>query len=389
MNPNPFSPSFAILPSSFFGRTAYIEHYATALDTPNSAYRFFFLTGTRGSGKTSLLHQYELQARERRWDTIKATNIDLLDRLFRYVGLDREGSTVRSLKPSVAIPSLASISLGELSTESAIRQPSSLLSDLLIQKLKGLRTRRGLAIIVDEAQKLKAEDAVLVLHAMQDARLQGLDVSLVLCGLPNAYQRVRAMSDITFARRMKRKKLWTMTKQETLAFLQQSFAALPEIGLTSDQLYGIGSFSGGHPYLLQLLGDNIYHLVEDEYDPFGGMVIPISNELIARAETRSLMEYRDNVLNDVLRGVHPNTRDYLHTAFLLRDEHGRISVSNVSNELGKSARELASTRAAALNTQIVKVAGHGYLRFALPHYEYIFNAFEFEEPETVDDEWEF
>lgn len=47
MHPSPFSPSFAPLPSPFFGRATYIEAYGRSLDEEGSAGRFFFLTGTR------------------------------------------------------------------------------------------------------------------------------------------------------------------------------------------------------------------------------------------------------------------------------------------------------------------------------------------------------
>lgn len=388
MSPNPFSPSFAILPSSFFGRSAYIERFGNALDTPNSAFRTFFLTGTRGIGKTSLLHQYELQAKSRGWDVVKGTNIDALDRLVRYVGLDGKTTRGAALRPSVTVGGVGSASMGEVSTASTSSDPLTLLGMKLVQKVGGFRLKKGLSIIIDEAQKLGKDDAVLITNAVQEVKSQGLPISLILCGLPNAYGRVRSLGDVTFIRRMKREMLWTMTKTETMAFLEQSFSAVPEMRLSGEQVYGIGAFSGGHPYLMQLVGDNVYRLMEVEYSPVAGTSVDVPDELIQRAEESALGEYKANVLDDVLRGVHTGTRDYLATAFELRDEHGRVATGDINKRFGRTAQEMSSIRAAALNTQVISVAGHGLVRFALPQYQYIFEGYEYDEPVASDDEWE-
>lgn len=389
MNPNPFSPSFAILPASFYGRREYIDAYAKALDTPDSAYRFFFLTGTRGSGKTSLLHQYELLAAERRWDVIKATNIDALDRLAYYVGLDKDTSKTGTLEPAVSVAGTANVSLGKLSATSSSRASISMLSMRLIKKLRSLKTKKGLAIIIDEAQKLSREDTVRISNAVQDAKLEGLPVSLVLCGLPSAYRKLRSYKDCTFIRRMKRVKLWAMLKSETLECLKQMFAKLPELSLTDEQLGAMGKFTGGHPYLIQLVGDNIYHLVERELDPLPGMVVSVTDSLIGQAETAALPEYKENILDDVLSGAHKGTVRYIETAFELSDARGRADVAAINARFGKTAREMSAQRSNALNTQVLKMAERGQVKFALPHYELIFELLEHEEAETSDDEWDY
>ena len=40
MHPNPFSPSFSVLPQAFYGRSAYLTRFAEALDDPSSANRY-------------------------------------------------------------------------------------------------------------------------------------------------------------------------------------------------------------------------------------------------------------------------------------------------------------------------------------------------------------
>jgi hypothetical protein len=187
---------------------------------------------------------------------------------------------------------------------------------------------------------------------------------------------------------MRRENLWTMTKSETITFLAQTFARVPEIALASAQMGRMGAFSGGHPYLLQLLGDHLYRLVEEEFSPLAGEVVPVPDWVVDRAEQRSLVEYKENVLDDVLRGVHPKTREYIELAYSLRDHTGLIQTATLNERLGKSARELSTRRASALNTQVIRDAGRGNLRFALPHCEYLFEPYEYSESEVGDDDWE-
>lgn len=129
-----------------------------------------------------------------------------------------------------------------------------------------------------------------------------------------------------------------MTKSETITFLAQTFARVPEIALASAQMGRMGAFSGGHPYLLQLLGDHLYRLVEEEFSPLAGEVVPVPDWVVDRAERRSLVEYKENVLDDVLRGVHPKTREYIELAYSLRDHTGLIQTATLNERLGKSAR---------------------------------------------------
>lgn len=389
MKPNPFSPSFAILPSSFYGRKQYLETYAKALETPGSAYRCFFLTGTRGSGKTSLLYQYGLQASRRRWDVLKATNIDALDLLLEYVGLTEESTKALTLEPAVSVAGSVDVTIGSLKKSSANRQSMSMLSSRLIKKLKSLRVRNGLAIIVDEAQKLKREDTVRISNAVQDAKLEGLPISLVLCGLPSAYRKLRSYKDCTFIRRMKREKLWTMTQAETMGCLRKMFAKVPEISLTDEQMQGIGQFTGGHPYLIQLVGDNLYTLTESELSPLPGTAVSIPGSLIDEAQAQALVEYKENVLDDVLSGVHAGTRTYIETAFSLHDENGYVDTAEINGVFHRDANQMSAQRANAVNTQVLKMAARGKLKFALPHYNLIFEDIPRETPETTDEEWDF
>ena len=389
MHQNPFSPSFSIHPNMFFGRKEQISRFEKALDTPGSADRCFFLTGTRGCGKTSLLHQYALRAANRRWQVIEATSADALDQMLHYVKLDKSTAKSAELVPSVSIAGTAAISLGSVSASSAVENATSLLSQALCKKLRSSKVKRGLAIIIDEAQKIRREEIVHIGNAVQQARTEGLDIALVLGGLPNAYSKIRGYRDCTFLRRMRREELWCMKKSETIDLLVTMFAKVPEIAMNDEQIASIGQFTGGHPYLLQLVGDSIYTLVERSYAPERGMTVAVDDALIAEAQLKALLPYKNNVVDDALTGAHKSTREYIRIAFELRDETGLIKLSDINNRYGDSPANMNSRRAYALNTQVLRPVRRGFLRFALPHYDLAFEDVDPDDERDLDDEWEF
>ena len=388
MHQNPFSPSFSIHPDMFFGRKDYLRKFERALETPGSADRFFFLTGTRGCGKTSLLHQYALLAGKRRWEVVETTSTDALDQLLHYAGLDQTKTAERAIAPEIKAGG-AAVSLGSATSSRVTHESPRLLTRELCRKVRSQKIKQGLAIIVDEAQKIRRDDIVMIGNAVQQARSEGLEVALVLGGLPNAYSKIRAYRDCTFLRRMRREELWCMKRSETLDFLAAMFARVPEISIVEEQIAAIGQFCGGHPYLLQLVGDEVYKAVNRTYAPDAGMTIAVPDALIDEAQDRALIPYKENVLDDVLTGSHESTREYIRAAFDARDATGLINVADVNARIGDTPANMNSRRAYALNTQVLRKAGRGRLRFALPHFERYFSQADDDAEEAYDDEWEF
>lgn len=375
MESNPFVPSFGTHPGNFYGRKAYLSKFEEALDTPGSPWRYIVLTGTRGSGKTSLIAQYAALARKRKWDCLEATSLDALDRLVHYVGLDKRTRKEAAVAPSLSIDGVGSASIGGISKSSESDSSLSLLTHGLCQKL-GSKTfmKKGLLITIDEVQKIKQDDLVRIGNAVQGAKNLGLPVALVVSGLPNSYNRIRRFSGCTFLMRMKRQNLWCMPKSETIECLEGLFAKVPQIAMGKERLVAVGRFTGGHPYLIQLVGSNIYEEVASRYSPRVGMVVEPDDDLIEVAEQRALAEYQANVLKELFRNMRKSTQVYISRAFSLRDpKTGVVKLKDV-NELypGESDDQLDSRRAYAVNTQILRKLRNGYLVFALPHFEYGF-----------------
>ena len=393
MHDNPFYPSFTLRPNQFFGREDYLVPFERALFNENSPDISFILTGTRGCGKTSLLHQFAILAQREHMDVIEATSADALERLRDYAGMRGGTTTKQSISPSLAIGGIGSASLGEISRTTASgseREPDALLGKNLCAKLSRFRLKSGLLVIIDEAQKISDTSLVTIGNAVQQAITTDHRVGLILGGLPQCYTKVRAVKSCTFLHRLKRVNLWCMGVKETIAFLETMFARVPEIGLSEKQIYEAGEFTGGQPYLMQLFGDALYVTVSRELNPIDGTVVAVSEDMLRQAERMALRSYKENVLDNVLSGTREMTRRYIRAAYEERREDGLASTREIAKRLGMTTREANPVRMYALNTQVIQREGRGFVSFALPQCRYIFEPYEYEErPKPRVERWRY
>ena len=158
MRDNPFSPSFSIRPERFYGRAYELGIMRAALGNPDSPNRFLFLTGTRGCGKTSLLHQFALLAkREMKWSVLETTYRDCLEVLRDYAGAHHSTRKGASLNPSISV---AGVSVSALEVSREKTEPlGAHLAQSLVDKLSRKSRKKGLMVIIDEVQKIAEPSA--------------------------------------------------------------------------------------------------------------------------------------------------------------------------------------------------------------------------------------
>jgi hypothetical protein len=171
---------------------------------------------------------------------------------------------------------------------------------------------------------------------------------------------------------MRHERLWCMDIDETLGFLRNRLARARGLALTDDQVFELGRFSGGHPYLMQLVGYHLCELFGNEAMVLPGMRADVEEDMLEHAKLLALRDYKENVLDNVLSGTRQATRAYIRTAYEVRQSDGEIRIRDINARFGKSGKEMAGTRTYALDTQVLRRAGSLTLRFALPHYRYLF-----------------
>lgn len=378
MHDNPFSPSFSIRPERFFGRVQELDMMRKALGNPDSPFRFLFLTGTRGCGKTSLLHQFAIIAKqEEGWAVIESTYQDCMEQLADFAGIRSAHTRKKAFDPSIPAAG-AQVSAFSVTHESS-ELPSEHLAQAFVSKTSKIRNT-GVMVIIDEVQKVAEHDMEEICHAVQAARTAGHNVALVIAGLPAAYAKIRRFPGCTFVQRMKRWKLGMMGIADTEEFLRSMFGLVPEVRLSGEGLRELAEFSGGHPYLLQLLGSYCYDVSLEQGMAHASQVTALNSNMVREAERRAFADYQANVLGNLLVGLRRGVYEYLHVLCQTCDEQSTARTADVASALGKSLQECSAQRARVIDLQLAIPAGRGLLQLALPYLSYAF-----EEPAELEE----
>lgn len=373
-SPNPFSPGFSAPPSAFFGRTDYLDRVRSSLGDRLDPNRCFFMEGTRGSGKTVLLHQLGTMTRELGWFALTMNSLhataELLEVLSDEFGVRQ--SLRASLEPTLMIPGLGSASVGEVRAETKGDRAVPLLTTTVVRALQKKSRWKGLFVGIDEGQRLEERDAVEICSAFQEARSLGLPMVLVIAGLPGTQDRITSFPNCTFMKRAPRMVLEPFSVDETLGALDALFAKVPEIELTEGALYELGHFTQGHPYLVQLVGYHLYEVVDrahaEELAGSKGRVRPTGNEIRA-AESLAYELYRENILKPVVDPLGEKTVAYLAALVETMDEDGIMANdASVAKAIGKrDTRETSEYRRSLINKCILEDLGRGKLGFVIPY----------------------
>lgn len=356
----------------FFGRVKYLQAAQQGIDNPQSAYRSFFLLGTRGSGKTVLLHQIAELARGDKWSVCETHSSSAAAALKSFV--NEAGAKTRkrvAVEPKLSLPDGTAASAVEIAYENE-RQGATLLSTAIVEYCSRLKRSNGLLIAIDEAQKLPEKDAVEICNAVQAAKTQGLSIMLVLAGLPNAKERIGGFDGCTFMKRAESFVLKPLTRSETYEALETLFARVPEIALSDAQLDEIAHFTQGHPYLVQLAGHHIYEGMERAYGPALGTSIasaPLGDGDLAAALESAYWSYRENVLSSVLEELSETATLYLEAMISTMDDRGIMETGKAAAEVtGKmSPGETGYFRDRLIKLCLIQPVERGKARFLLPY----------------------
>jgi Cdc6-like AAA superfamily ATPase len=73
---NPFNPQFGRRPLQFVGRDMVINDFVCNIENVNSPHRTTIITGIRGSGKTAILSDVQMELSTRDYTVVSVTSSD-------------------------------------------------------------------------------------------------------------------------------------------------------------------------------------------------------------------------------------------------------------------------------------------------------------------------
>ncbi len=351
-----FSPSFGNRPSYFVGRETLMDRLIAGLENaPGSRDRAIVLLGQRGGGKTVLLRELADRAAEKGYVVATPTVAagGMLERIVEKIQDSGERyAKERKTRMSGASVGALGFSAG-LQFTREVQETKSFQYKLtqLARKLTG--QGRGVLVLVDELQANSPDIRRLVI-AYQELVGEGLDVALVMAGLPGAVSATLNDHVLTFLNRATKVELGPLRLGDVDAFFNDAFEQLG-VSISTEIRKRAARATEGSPYLLQLVGHYLalYASPEAEVDD------EVFNEAVAAA--------RSDFMNDVCQTTLAALSDQ-DAAFLnaMAEDEGVSSISTVADRMGVTFDYAQKYRRRLIDAGIVETAGRGKVAFAVP-----------------------
>ncbi len=251
-----FSPSFGNRPSYLVGRGSVISTFISGLEQePGNRDRAMLMLGQRGSGKTVLL--WELADRARKLGFVVATpTVASEDMLERIVEKIQEAGGPYANKHRLSKLAGGSLSVfgfsAGLEFTRDVQETKSFQFKLTQLARKLTEQGHGILILIDELQANSPEIRQLV-TAYQELVGEGLNVALVMAGLPGAVSATLNDRVLTFLNRARKVTLEPLSVGDVDAYYQRAFEEL-DLDIPGNLRLDAARATQGSPYMLQLIG---------------------------------------------------------------------------------------------------------------------------------------
>jgi hypothetical protein len=342
-----FNPRFGLRPELFLGRRTAVDTILAAQEAHNSPYRTTFVTGIRGSGKTSLLSDVAMEFEKRGEVVVSVAETEdmlaaILDQLILKCG--PHGKKVNGISAS-ALGFSFGVTLSDDAQTHSFR-------GALGKTLTALKKHRvSPVILIDEASGGTSGMREFASTYQLLAR-EGLDMLVVIAGLPKAVSKVLSDNTLTFLYRAGRIKLEPLPMEEILdSYLKEFSKKDPKVAF--ELVKTLAGQTCGFPYLYQLIGYYVMELAVDRIDENVAVnAMKISKEL-----------FFENVLDILLKDTTEKERAFL---FAMLEGGPDSRFGDIAERMGVSKGYAVKYRQRLIDAMLVESAGYGKLRFAPP-----------------------
>ena len=350
-----FSPSFGNRPSYLVGRDAVIDRLVAGLaSAPGSRDRVAVVLGQRGSGKTVLLWELADQMRSQGFVVANPTVVseNLLIRILEKIEDDSGISPSDKAKVSGGNVGALGFSAGlQLQRDAASKTSQQIITELC-RKLtsKG----KGVLFLVDELQANSPELRQLII-TYQELVGEGLNVALVMAGLPGAVSATLNDKVLTFLNRAPKITLDPLPSGEVDAFFAQSFNRLG-IVIEDGLRRRASSFTGGSPYMLQLVGHNVVLYAEEDGS--------VSEKSLSNALETSQADFENDICRTAIAALSEKDAEFLAA---LAAEGDSAATARIAERMEVTVDYAQKYRKRLIDEGIIESAGRGRVAMAVPY----------------------
>ena len=355
-----FSPSFGNRPTSLVGREAIVNDFLNGLRTrPGSKERSTVILGQRGFGKTVLLWEFADRARQAGYAVATPTSVreGLVRRVAEKLEEDASG-WISGNVPGKKVK-LTGGTIGALGFSAGVQfshgEGSGQSDEARLVSVCRALTEQGIGslLLVDELQGNSPEVRNLV-GTYQEMVGEGLDVAIVLAGVPASVSRVLNDHVLTFLNRARKVELGPLLTGDVDAFMMHAFKKCG-VALTEEQRQDAAESSSGSPYLMQLIGHYVVLYADEDGK--------LSEEQFDSAIAAAQAEYLNDVCGTTLAPLSDNDIRYL---VIMAQSDGSCRSADVAQGMGVTADYAQQYRRRLIEAGIVRSPRHGVVEFAVP-----------------------
>lgn len=349
---NPFKPTAGARPPVLVGRENTLDSFKESLaDGPGAPGLLTIFTGARGVGKTVMLSEAERAAEAEGWVVISDTaTTGLLDRLTR--ALERHLDELGDGPPVSKITAVTVAGVG-LTRQPPAARPRTF-RDLATELCQVThRNETGVVISIDEIHAINRADMTALAADIQHLIREDLPISLITAGIPAAVDDLLGEAVSTFLRRAERVTLADVPLDTVAAALSETFEATA-ITLTLDQVSRAATATGGYPFLIQLVGYQVWRLAQD------GM---LTEHAFAAGVDAARVRLGATVLEAALNDLSDVDRTYL---LKMAEDDGPSSTRTIADRLNRDPRFASVYRGRLIAAGVIAQTSIGYVDFAVP-----------------------
>ena len=360
---NPFTPTFGASPLVVGDRDRLVTQIRSALETgPRHPAYTTLATGERGMGKTVLLNEIEDMAHQRGWRVLDATATD-----GRFIDELVEGGLelLEGFRPDGGRMTGAHLQLfgvgGGMERVPSGRRDDRVRNTAFRAILRELATHlsdtgSGLLITVDELHSADiAETRRFGATIQKVTRRAQQPIAFVGAGLPRLLTDLMSGDAATFLQRCRRLEVGLLDISVTKEVLADTFR-LGGSHIVGDALHAAAIASGGHPFMTQLIGYEIWNVAED---PGVGITEAVATEGIAIARRVSADLFVAPLWDTLSR----QDRRFLRA---MASDDADTAVSDISGRTGMSPKQVSVYRSRLISKKLVVPTRYGYVTFAEP-----------------------
>jgi len=351
-NKNPFTPAFGSEPYCLAGREQIIEDILGGLDNgPGDPNRACILIGPRGSGKTVLLSKIAFEASRAGWIAASVTASDgMLEKIEEQI--EYSGKHLLPAKDKNRLTELYAFGVG-LSAESVGERKPSWRMQITRFLETFAESGTGILITVDEIDSKLTEMVELVSdfqHFVREKR----EMALVMAGLPGKALRMFQDDKISFTRRAFQHTLKAIGKADVKTAIRKTVESSGR-RIENDALEAAADYTKGYPFLIQLVGYNIWR-----QSP-GSEVITLTDVINGVESSEEHMETM--ILDTTVRDLSDKDLEFL-VAMLPDKDESRIA--DITKRLGCMPNTAGQYRLRLIKQGIIEEYGRGRVRFVMP-----------------------